>query len=531
MRHRLRPPPSDPHPRTRADVGVSVVRFTLCDVTTQTLDGLVEQGARPARPGSAIDRARSLARLQRESVAWSLLRADHAPVIIAILARHLGGTRRRLPVPTLVEAVEAELDGLRMEVDLPSDARTYCDNWRKAGYLVRRQTSGSRDEEYELSDGALLALYFAEGLGSRQGTVNASRLATIIERIHSLVIETDSDTASRLASLAAEKDRIAAQMEQVASGDFEPLGGEAALERVRDILALASELPVDFAKVRSEIEKVTSDLRRQVVEDVPSRGSILAEVFRGINLVADSEAGRSFDGFYTLVSDPEQSAGLEEDLDALLSRGFAADLGASRRRLARLLPSLQTASREIHDEMTVLSSSLRRFVQSHARGEYRVVDQALGRAVRAGVEAARVVQPGGKTGFHLSIPVVQAVSVGAMNLHNPARTAVAEALAIGEAAQVDLIDLARRARESDIDFAELEADVNAVLASRGPATIAEVLAARPARQSVASVVGLIVLALRHGVLLEEFQEVEWQGPDGLTRRGRVPLCLFKEEIT
>ena len=474
--------------------------------------------------------ALTLARLMRESTAWRLLRADNAPAILAILGRHLAQAQRRLAVPVLIERVEGDLEDVRADISMPSDAKTYCDSWRQAGFLVRRPAGDTREETYELSDGALLALTFTQGLDSRHGTVNASRLATIVERIHALAIETDPEVASRMALLASQRQRIDEEMARVEAGDFEVLSPQAAGERVRDILDLASQLPVDFALVRAEIERITRDLRRKVVEEGATRGSVLDEVFFGIDHLTDSEAGRSFEGFYDLVCDPELSGGLEEDLDALSTRPFAETLGPSSRRLTQLLPTLQVASREIHDVMTVLSRSLRRFVQSHAYAEYRAIDQALRRAERAGVEAAAHVAPFAALEVRLDIPVVPMTSIGTIGLHNPADDAVMASVEVADPEPVDLAALAAETRASEIDFGELSANVNACLAEVGPSTVAEILAAHPATQSVASVEGLVLLAGRHAAALDGTEDIAWTTPDCGRRAGRIPLFLFKELI-
>lgn len=183
--------------------------------------------------------------------------------------------------PVLHEAVDADLEDLRAHgFELPRTAVAYCADWLAAGYLVRRPGE-SREEHYELSDGALAAIRFVEELTDPRPSVTESRLATIVERIHRLAVDTDPDVTRRIAALTAERDRIDAQIAALAAGDVDELPEERAVERAIDILSLAAEIPEDFARVRTSLGQLNRDLRRQLVEEPGSRGTVLEDVFRG----------------------------------------------------------------------------------------------------------------------------------------------------------------------------------------------------------------------------------------------------------
>ena len=102
-----------------------------------------------------------LTRLVRKDPGLALLRADLGPMAAAILAEHLGGEVRRRPVAELHELVDEDLAALRDAGVAASRAgRAYCDQWRRAGVLVRATTPGSRRETYELSAPAEAAIRF-----------------------------------------------------------------------------------------------------------------------------------------------------------------------------------------------------------------------------------------------------------------------------------------------------------------------------------------------------------------------------------
>lgn len=482
---------------------------------------------------STLHTALAAQRLVSESPAWVLLRARTAAVAVAVLGQHLGGDERRRPAPELFELVEEDLVLLRDHgFDVPRPGQAYCKEWLDDGILVRRPATTTREETYELAEGAFTAIRFVQRLLEPRATVTESRLTTILDRVHALTVATDPDAATRLAALEAERARIDAEIAAVHAGRYDVLARDRATEQARDVLALAEELPGDFARVRAEMERINRALRTRLVEDVGSRGEVLDDVFRGVDHLAESEAGRSFTGFHALVLDAARVAAFEDDVSALLGRDFARDLTpAQARLLQRLLPRLQDASGEIHDVMTAFSRSLRRFVQSEELAEQREVQRQLREAQREAVALAAMLAPWARTEYLLDRTSMAIDSVTGLVPYDPAQHRTAAEVVTAAAAEVDWQDLVRAARESEIDVRELRDNVNAALTTHGALTIAEVLAIAPATQGAASVVGLLVLAEDGGTALDGSEDVTWTTPAGAARRGRIPRRLFTERLS
>ncbi|WP_377086424.1 DUF3375 domain-containing protein [Pseudarthrobacter oxydans] len=473
-----------------------------------------------------------------EDPAWRLLRANNAAIAVAVLSKHLGGEQRRLAAPALFEQVEEDLEELRGNgFDLPQTAQAYCNSWRNDGILIRRTAEGSREETFELSLGSLQAIRFVTELSEPRQAVTESRLATILDRVRVLARETDPDSTSRLRALHEERARIDAQIERAAGGDVDVLSAEQAAERLRDVLSLIEEIPSDFARVRSELEQLNRDLRERLIEQDAPRGSVLDDIFRGVDLLAASEAGRSFSGFYALLLDPEQGRDFEDSIDTIMDREFTSRLSVTQvRTLRRILPTLQDRSSEIHAVMTAFSRSLRRFVQSQELEQDRLINRRLRSALRQALETSQSVKPYAKTELSLDLTSVPLNTVAALNMHNPADFEAAGEITEHDAETVDIEELRALARASEIDMIELTGNINAVLSRQSSATIADVLADRPATQGVASVVGLLVLAEEHATALSGREDVTWQPPafstngSGTTRRGTVGRYLFTERI-
>lgn len=478
--------------------------------------------------GSVLSQAATLRRL-RDDAGVQLLRADLMPVVVAVLNEHFLGGRRVLPALEFLELLTDDLDELRgAGFDLPRTPRDYLTEWVRQGVLIRRAGAG-REETVELSPTAQQAVRFAATIEAPHSSVTSSRLTMLSDALAKLARDTDPEQESRLEALRRERDRLDAEIADVEAGRFTPLAAEAALEGLAEILHHARAIPGDFAQVSASLEELNRRLREQIINQSGSRGDVLDDVFSGVDLIEDSDAGRTFSAFHALVLDPERAAAFDEAVSAILARDFSASL--SRAEVAfvrRLLTTLQNESTQVRSVMTGFSRSLRRFVETHAYREHRRLADALAAAQAAVLEASRVVKPYAPTGYSLDASSVPLSSIGSWTLHNPGDVRTAEPVEALDAGPLDLAALRAQVRESEIDFAELRAAVVDSLGRRGVASVGDVLADHPATQGLASVVGLLLLADSAGTPAPGGEELRWTSGSGRPRTVGVPRYVFHE---
>lgn len=469
-----------------------------------------------------------LNRLQRENAAWALLRADNAAVILALLGAHFDHGTRRLPAPELFALLDSDLQMMRDEgFDLPRTGQAYCADWVRAGFLLRRADTESREETLEPSESTFAALTFVADLTGTTSSITESRLTTLAGQLRDLARDSDPRGDTRLAALRAERDALDREIAAVESGEFAVLDHSRAVERTREILALAGEIPGDFARVRAELEALNRELRARILDDDGDRGDTLGEVFRGVDLIGSSDAGKSFTGFYDMIIDPERSSQIDEWIDTVLQRPFAQHLEPEqRRRFRALFTEMELSGSEVHATMTSLSRSLRHFVQSRHYEEHRRLQRLLRAAQQQAVQAAPLRKPYEMLDVELVRIGMSIDSVAALHLHNPADDLVAEPVVANELGEVDLEDLRRIVRESEIDMDELVGNVATTLRARGSATIGEVLQDHPATQGLASAVGLLVLATEHGHRVDGTEDIAWTAPRGGRRVATIRRHRF-----
>lgn len=467
----------------------------------------------------------------REQPAWRLLASRHGPIVIGLLHAHLLDSEHRLAASVLHERLSRDLEELRAQgEDLPQPAQAYVAEWLREGYLERRFPPGAAEEEYELSSAAATAIRFIATLAEPRIAATESRLGVVMQQLIKLAKETDANPESRAASLLAERDRLDQEIQKVRTGRVESLADAQALERIREIISLADGLAGDFRRVRDDFERLNRELRERLMDEETGRGEVLERLFQGVDVIAESEAGRTFSAFWRLLTDPEQSATLDDALDQVLGRQFASQLQFKERRfLLGLTRTLLAQGGIVHDVLQQFAGSLRSFVQSREYLEQRRINHLLRQAQRAALALKEEIRATGALEYTLPLTSSRLSSLSQWTLYDPSLEAPPDAMRDADAPCIALESVAELVAHSEIDFRNLKAHIRAVLDEHAQASIADVIARYPASQGLGSVVGYLALGSRHGVLAGGHEVVEWQGGDYNHRRARIPAIYFLRE--
>ncbi|MCL2490586.1 MAG: DUF3375 domain-containing protein [Propionibacteriaceae bacterium] len=384
--------------------------------------------------------------IARGDAGLAILRAQLMPVMVAILSERLGGLVRQLTAVEFAQMVADDLDELRLlGFDLPRSAGQYIAEWVRLGILIR--DNSGRDETVELSASAQVVIRFVAGLDTHGRSVTRSRLANVADLLAKLARDTDAHKEGRLAALRAEQDEISRQITQVEEGQYSPIDTDEALERLAEVLRLASEIPGDFAQVSSDLRAINAGLREKIIDSGGSRGDVLDAVFAGVDLIDTSEAGRSFGAFNALLADRQRSEAFEDSIGQVLSRDFAIPLDDREKTfLADFMPALENESAHVRATMTGFSRSLRSFVQTRAYEEHRVLRDSLARTQAESLKAARQVKLTTRLGYSLPSTSVGLASLGTWRLYNPADVRTAEPVVAQHLGTLDIEALRARVR-------------------------------------------------------------------------------------
>lgn len=482
---------------------------------------------------SVLPTALAIRRLIDDNATLNMLRAHTLPIMAAVLAEYFGTPSTRIATDELHELIDADLQRLREHFDLGNQAaKGYCDDWRAKGIIIRRAAEGSRGETYELAAAGFDAIRIIDQLTTPQSTLTESRLMTLAQSLQSLAIDTDPDTSRKLRALEQQRNRLDDEIARIRSGEVEPLDLRVATERVTDILLQAQGLPADFARVRARFEDLNHELRVAILSLDAQQNNVIVEIFRGVDLIAESDEGRTFQAFSGLIRDPESSAAFESNVREILDRDFAAELPPeARRQIRNLLRDMKTGSRDVQGTLTEFARGLRRYVRSQDYQRDRALRTILQEALSVAAPARMALKPFAEVGMSIDLPIVSVSSVGGLSPHDPSAFDAGERLLDAESGAVDLAQLALIARESEIDFTELSHNVNSYIDATGSGSVADVLREFPSSQGLASVVGLLALAARYGqVDAENTERLTWTGLDDVARTATATRHVFTERI-
>ncbi len=261
-----------------------------------------------------------------------------------------------------------------------------------------------------------------------------------------------------------------------------------------------------------------------------SRGHVLDALFSGVDLISESDAGRTFAAFWKLLIDPEQSASLEDSLDQILGRPFASKLEPNERRfLLRLTRTLLDEGGHVHGVLQNFARSLKQFVQSREYLEQRRLNQLLTQAQKLSLDLKENVAAQNLLEYELQLTSSRLRSLSQWQLHDPSQSECSTEMVAGEGALIDLETVGNWVAQSEIDFRELRENICTCLLDQTQVSIGDILKNFPATQGLGSIVGYLSLASRHAVRTDGEEQIRWDGGDRRSRTARIPTLYFLKE--
>lgn len=487
---------------------------------------------------SVLARVFEFDRIREDSFVVKAFRSQNFALNVAVLAEYFSSGQARIDSAEFHERLAADLEEIAAEPHLEylvtanKSAVEICRGWIEARLLARRQDIETKSEYYELTSVGQTVISSVSALRTPRAATTQSRLALLIDQLSDLEQATNENQGQRLEYLQAQKERIEHEIERVQAGEIKTLDRDRALEGLRDLVDLARQVPGDFARVRESFHRIAERVRLQLLDSEVPQEETLDAVFTGLDHVKQSDEGKSFNAFFALLTDPERRAIFDAAISGLDERGLLDELEFEDQMMLRTyMKLLRDESQPVRQMMQVLSANLRDFVKSRQFREYRAMADKLREIQALGLRASRILGPTSGLSLEVAATSYASSSVGRIALRVPANERIETPIDEGAVTEVDWEELRRRVRESEIDLEQLTADINAVVAN-GPASISQVLAQCPAQQGLASVVGLLMLGMRHGKAQgQQYETVTWHGMfDKVERSGEIPLYIFERAI-
>jgi len=464
-------------------------------------------------------------RLRSTHAAWRLLAADSAALILSFLADLFAQASEvafsRAKVGLDVELVRWKESG----VEVHDNAAAYLRQWIGSGWL-REQ-----DDVLLCTSACDAALRFVRGLDRRDQSATASHLRVVQDAVRDLAIAMSPDADSRIRALDQQRHALSREIEELRSGVLVQLSNTEQYERLREVYQLASVLTGDFRRLEDEIRLMDHDLRVQMIQADSTRGDVLVSLLRKENVLADSDAGRAFEGFFQLLADDLRTTEFREQLHDILERPVAEQLQPEERLfLARLVRELSHESDRVLLVRRRAEESLRAYVESNEFRENRAVARLLAQLERDAIDLCEAgVSPYCRTRLTLPSGRAEVSSIDSLRLRLPD-----ESLHIGSvnanAGARELSDAVLEHLET-VRILEVADEIIRVIRIHGPMTLGGVVAKRPLTSGIEELVACLRVAQAVKAPRDEATEsLLVKGRDGSILRATIPTYVLTPEL-
>lgn len=475
----------------------------------------------------------TLDRLRQTHVAWRLLAADHAPLILSFLAlTFILPNRRAIAAPELVAHLDNYLDQLSETHGTeryPKSARQYLEDWAgpERAYLRKYYPRSGEEAEFDLTPAAEKAVEWIQNLRPQQFVGTESRLLTLFQLLRDLATAAQVDPAVRVQELERRRTELEREIERVRSGQVGPLDATQVKERYLQIEDTARHLLGDFRQVEDNFRGLDAQTRERVATSTQAKGALLDDIFGETDHIRRSDQGKSFDAFWEFLMSPAR----QDELQAWLLRVHELPVvqELSREDFVRGVPSLLLeAGEKVHGTLAQLVEQLRRFVDDQAHLENRRILDLI-HAIEAHAIHVKADPPYGPEFVMLDAVAPEFDLPMCRSLYRPSRNPVLGLAAIEEGTPE--LNLTVLFTQTVVDEKLLCAHVAELLRSRSQVTLAELTATFPPEHGLAEVVAYLKIAGDQGATVDEsVTDTVVIPPSGAKAEKRVslPRVIFAE---
>ncbi len=339
-----------------------------------------------------------IAALRSRSAAWRLLRADTAPMVLAVLGRiFVVDNARTLPegelldrVDDLIYAINAGLPTDGEKPAYPRSPREYVDAWAHpdAGWLRKFYPEGSDEAHYDATSDLEKAWAWVSGLQARAFIGTESRLHTVVELLRQMVHGAQDDPGARMAELYRRRAELDDEIARAEGEGVPALDAAALLDRYQHFAGTARELLADFREVEDNFRALDRAAREQIAGWEGSKGQLLDQLVGDRHAISASEQGRSFQAFHDFLLSHRR----QEELNGLLDQLLHIPQVPVDRRLRHIHYDWLDAAERTQQTVRQLSEQLRRFLDDQAWLENRRVVDLL-RSIERTALAVRSADP------------------------------------------------------------------------------------------------------------------------------------------
>jgi hypothetical protein len=321
----------------------------------------------------------SIELLRRNSKAWKLLMADHAPFIVSFFYRvFLADNNREVPEEELRTRLETYILSFGLDGEnarFVRSAKEYLSEWGddEHGWLRKFYPQGKDEPHFDLTPQAQKAIEWLidqrpQSYISFIGT--ESRLITVFDILRQIVEGTEEDPNLRIMNLEKQKEDIEKEIERVKNGEVSVYDETQVRERFAQAITVAREIQADFREVEENFRSLDRSLREKISVWEKGKGELLESIFEDREGIAYSEQGKSFASFWKFLMSPDLRDDFHKNLESILEMHAVKEMNLPA-NVRDIEYDWVDSGKHIVDTVTQLSAQLRRYVDENYIEEER----------------------------------------------------------------------------------------------------------------------------------------------------------------
>jgi hypothetical protein len=464
-----------------------------------------------------------------DSASFRLLRADNAPLVLAVLFTAFKHEHSPSVSESRLRAIlEAELEELRDANEIAPDkkAKDYLLEWSDQAHRYLRRYQPDREDEpvFELTPELEQVFQWLEALKPRTHVGTESKFKNLAAVLEEIVVNSTGEPDIRIQYLKKEQARLQRQIEDISrTGIVNVYNSTQVNERFASILETARNLLGDFREVERHFRRVTENISVQQISTETTRGRIVGQTLDAQEQLRRSSQGQSFYAFWDFLLAPERRRQFTELVEQAYSIPALADELRSDVLLRRLQSSLRIEGSRVVTSNERLVAQLRRVLDVRETAERREVGRLI-QEIKSVAHRTRDVPPQIEV-LEIDAGIALVSLMAKSQWTPPGRVDLGGSLEISEGGDYRKT-LEAFLRLHPVDFERLRQNIQECLQTRVQITLPDLLELWPPRNGVLEVLAYLFIAESDGphIVLDAFDFIEI--PDQPYRRYRVPQIVF-----
>ncbi len=435
---------------------------------------------------------------------WKLLRADHAPIILAFLKNLFKNVR-----DVSYEQARAELKECFQDIkstygaEIPfRQSSDYLRNWMDEGWLM--EINGS----LTMTDAAQRAIAFVEMLESRIVSTSATHLQILQNEVETLFIDVSTNKTFRVGALSKQLLDLQTRINAIEMGGGSILSHSEQREKMRTIYELAQRLPSDFRKLEEETREIDRQTRIRMIENFNTKGQVLEHILEDEREMRLTEYGTAYEGFFRMICNSADLDKFKFQIEELLKHQVSDCLSEDEKYFLRELTEILVKECDrVRRVRSSIDENIRFYLENTDFMENRAVDQLLSKLEQLAVKLkdAPINLRTEKVDFEINSGSVKVDSIKVYTLRSPDEmvdfSEIQDNTNAGSISDrvLDSLDTVR--------MSEIRENIRKTLGRASVLSVAEIIERNPIHYGLSEVVSYVRAAQEYGAQYSQEQDV------------------------